>query len=108
MLRTRPVVLGTAARSFVEQAIKDHCTLRSWKLHALNVRSNHVHLVVTCPDRVTPENAMSQFKAWTTRTLRETGHVEPNQKTWTEHGSTRWIDSESSLKKAIDYVLYHQ
>ena len=51
---------------------------------------------------------MEQFKAWCTRRLREAGLAGAEQKVWTEHGSTRWIDSPNSLAQAIDYVLNQQ
>src|SRR5688500_14303497 len=42
-----PVILTEAQRQIVEQTIRDHCRIRGWTLHALNVRTNHVHVVVT-------------------------------------------------------------
>lgn len=102
------VVLSPEMREIVEQAIRDHCEIRYWELHALNVRSNHVHVVVCCDEAVSPEVAMTQFKAWATRRLRECGHAGQASKVWTEHGSTRWINHEDGLVNAIDYVMNHQ
>ncbi|PHQ78895.1 MAG: hypothetical protein COB69_09065 [Phycisphaera sp.] len=96
------------AKNVVDQTVRDHCAFREWELPALNVRSNHVHVVVRCPQNVSPETAMSQFKAWATRRLREAGHLGTDAKAWTEHGSTRWINTESSLASAVDYVMNHQ
>jgi REP element-mobilizing transposase RayT len=104
----RRVVLDARRREIVGSTIRRHAELRNWRLLALNVRSNHVHVVVFCPDGSPPERAMEQFKAWSTRRLRETGLVGPEHRVWTEHGSTRWINSDSSLSAAIDYVLNHQ
>jgi REP element-mobilizing transposase RayT len=102
------LVLSMDGRGLVESTIREHAAIRGWRLVALNVRSNHVHVVLVYPDGLAPERAMEQFKAWSTRRLREAGLVEPEQRVWTEHGSTRWINSDSSLKAAIDYVLNHQ
>ena len=93
-------------RIVVEAAIRDHCEFRGWQLHALNVRSNHVHVVVECSANIPPERAMTQLKARSTRRLREHGF--PAAKVWTEHGSTRWIKTPESLAAAIDYVTNHQ
>jgi hypothetical protein len=41
------VDLSVTQRALVEQTIRDHCRIRGWLLHAVNVRSNHVHAVVT-------------------------------------------------------------
>ncbi len=107
-MKDRTLVLAPDMRGIVERTIRDHCDFRQWELFALNVRSNHVHIVVRCELEVSPESAMSQFKAWSTRRLREGGYVGKESKVWTEHGSTRWIDSQSSLASAIDYVMNHQ
>lgn len=103
-----PYVLSNPARIVVEEVIRKHCQIREWSLLTVNVRTTHVHVVVNCHMRATPETAMEQFKAWATRRLREAGHATSEQKLRTEHGSTRWIDTSSSLAKAIDYVKHQQ
>ena len=40
------VTLDSDQRRLVEKTIADHCAIRSWDLHAVNCRSNHVHVVV--------------------------------------------------------------
>ena len=40
-------VLSEQDRNIVEKTVAKHCDIRSWKLHALNARTNHVHVVVT-------------------------------------------------------------
>ena len=100
------VVFGEREREIVADVIGAHCEHRGWRLHAVNARTNHVHVVVTCD--VDPSVAMAQFKAWGTRRLRESGFVATDASVWTEHGSTRWINSTESLRAAIDYVVRHQ
>ena len=39
--------LSTSDRDTVEATIRKHCEIREWPLHAVNVRTNHVHVVVT-------------------------------------------------------------
>src|SRR5438128_2109859 len=41
------VVLSIDQRRLVEDTIRRHCDIRGWTLHAVNARSNHVHVVVT-------------------------------------------------------------
>lgn len=105
-MRSEPVVLEAEARVIVDQAIRDHAEFRSWPLLALNVRSNHVHVVVAI-DRV-PERVMSELKSWGTRRLREAGLSDPAARVWTKHGSTRHLHDEASRLKAIHYVLNEQ
>ena len=42
--------LSANDRRSVHKVISDHCIVRRWNLHALNVRSNHVHVVVTAAE----------------------------------------------------------
>jgi len=99
-----PITLSLDQRSLVEQTIRDHCAIRSWQLHAVNARTNHVHVVVTA-DR-DPEVVMDQFKAWCSRRLNEQAGA--SRRWWTKHGSTKWINDEEYLQNAIEYVLERQ
>ena len=106
--RCTATILNTAARAVVQETIIAHCRQRGWELHALNVRSNHVHVVMYCGEQVTPESALGQLKAWATRRLREAGLAAPHQKIWTEHGSTRYLWDQASVAAAIAYVTDEQ
>lgn len=105
-LRSDPVVLNADARRVTAEAIRHVCEHRGWRLHALNVRSNHVHVVVSAS--ATPERVLVDLKAWGTRRLREGGFVTPETRAWTKHGSTRYLFDPSSLAMAVDYVLRQQ
>jgi len=74
---------------------------------AMNIRTNHVHLVVGCAN-IPPERMLSQLKAWTTRRLREAACVSADTRVWTHHGSTRYLWNKRSVDAAIDYVTDHQ
>lgn len=107
-----PVLLEAAQREVVEQTIRDHCAIRGWELHAVNVRTNHVHLVVTAD--VSPEEVMNQLKAWCSRRLNEqlalrgANTTEKRKRWWTQHGSTKWINEAQYLRNAIRYVNERQ
>src|SRR5207248_329842 len=68
-LRQEPYMLDEPRRSVVLKTIREVAKHRKWKLWAVHVRMNHVHIVVTAPG--SPEKAMSDFKAWASRRLRE-------------------------------------
>ena len=113
MMKSEPVLLCPDERQLTEDTIRKHCEIRKWALHALNVRTNHVHLVITAS--VIPEKVLSQLKAWCSRRLNENlpparSASEDNisRKWWTKHGSTKWINDEAYLKNAIRYVLEGQ
>src|SRR4029453_19219934 len=62
-------ILDNQQRQLVEATIRNHCRIRGWTLHAVNCRTNHLHLVVTA-DRH-PDEIREQFKAWGTRKLKK-------------------------------------
>jgi REP element-mobilizing transposase RayT len=101
-----PFVLESPHREAVDSAIRDVCAHRAWKLHALNVRTNHVHLVVSASS--TPEQVMTSLKAWSTRRLREAGLVAEGFKPWSRHGSTRYLWRVDQIEAACSYVLEGQ
>lgn len=70
----------------VEQAIREHAAFKNWRIFALSVRTNHVHLLINSP--LPPERVMLSCKARATRALREAGLVGSDQKVWTRQGST--------------------
>ena len=97
-----PFVLDDRARGLVGSAIREHAAHNRWPVLALNVRTNHVHLVLKT-DRP-PERLMNGMKAWSTRALREHGVVDADRRVWTRHGSTRHLHTLESLHRAIRYV----
>jgi REP element-mobilizing transposase RayT len=99
--------LDTEQRALVENTIAEHCQIRGWQLHAVNCRSNHLHVVVTA--NRPPKDVRSQFKAWCTRRLKELERQRTNcdkirENWWAERGSRRYINDVDSLEAAILYV----
>src|SRR5262249_507800 len=97
-------ILDIEQRSLVEKTIEDHCQIRKWTLHAVNCRTNHLHVVVGA--HTSPKVMRMQFKAWCTRYLKEleverqraTGLIGQNlavrNNWWAERGSQRFINDE--------------
>ncbi len=94
-------ILSPELRPIVEETIARHCEIRSWPLHTVAARSNHVHVVVTAPG-YRPERVRDQFKAWCARTLKP--ECPGRERFWTEGGSCRWINDEDDLHAVIVYV----
>ena len=93
-------------RTCVEAAIRDTSKRREWSLLAINVRTNHVHTVVTANRKTSL--VLNAFKANATRQLRE-DHLWPHTfSPWADKGSKRNLWNERSVARAIDYVLYGQ
>ena len=98
-----PVTLGAAERRVVEAAICQTAEIREWHIHALNVRTNHVHIVVSA--EVKPEQVMGSLKAWCTKRLREAGLVASDAQVWSRHGSTPHLWREEQVVAACEYVV---
>lgn len=100
------MILDAAQRVLVEKAIREVCAHRDYQLLAINVRSNHVHTVVSVNCK--PEPVMNAFKAYSTRCLRQAGTLSPDIKLWSRHGSTRYLWKSRQVEFAIDYVINSQ
>lgn len=100
------VILDPDQRRLVETIVAEHCAIRKWLLHAVNCRSNHVHVVVTAPGR-SIEQPREQFKAWCTRRLNELAGAS-REHWWTGRGWDEYIDGDAALAEVIEYVLERQ
>src|SRR6478672_4153013 len=104
------IELSDSQRKLVEETIRRHCEIRNWPLHAANVRTNHVHVVVAA--ELEPDDVMDQLKAWCSRKLSDdAGLTKPvakkaGRRRWfTEGGDKEKIEDQLYLQNAIKYVL---
>jgi REP element-mobilizing transposase RayT len=97
-----PFLLDAPRRDAVVEAITAVAMRNGWQLHALNVRTNHAHAVVTAT--VTPERVLNAFKAWSTGRMSRLSLIQRGRRVWTRHGSTRYVWDERSLDAVIQYV----
>jgi hypothetical protein len=68
LLKQPTVTLHSRQRSVIESAIRETCTIRQWQLWTVNVRTNHVHVVVSANKK--PVAVLSALKANATRAMR--------------------------------------
>jgi REP element-mobilizing transposase RayT len=101
-----PYLLDANRREIVRDAVIEECRFRGWTLHALHVRSNHVHVVVSA-DRE-PEFVMRTCKANASKRLNRAGFENAERKRWTAHGSTKYLWNEDDVSSAVDYTLHQQ
>ncbi|MEM7811288.1 MAG: transposase [Planctomycetota bacterium] len=99
------VTLNLEQRRTVAGSMRGHAEFRSWELFALNVRTNHVHVVVGFAG-TKPSVVIQQFKSYATRSLRE--QSPERTRWWTKGGSKRFINDEEHLAAAIRYVKERQ
>ena len=100
------VLLNIQQRRTVELAIREVCRFRRYDLLAVNVRTNHVHAVISAA--CIPEPILDALKAYATRKLRRHGLISATTKPWVRHGSTRYLWKEDQVNKAVAYVMCDQ
>lgn len=105
-LKHAPIRLTPEMRVAVDAAIREVCEFRGWQLHALNVRSNHVHVVVTADKPV--DGVLRDFKAYGTRRLRRNGLLPADHEVWTEGGHKVFLHAWGDIEQCSHYVLHRQ
>jgi REP element-mobilizing transposase RayT len=93
LLKQRPVKLDIRKRKVIIAAIKKVCSILEWDLWALNVRSNHVHAVITA--RCRPSRILSALKANSTGSQRcRLGYAAAVSDTYgvNEHSTTQLLE----------------
>ena len=106
LLAQRPVTLDGKQRAAVELAVRETCRIRNWRLWAFNIRTNHVHTVVTAS--CDPELVLIALKANATRRMKEARCWSGKRSPWVRRGSKRYLWTDEQLGCAIAYVLYDQ
>ena len=106
-LKHESVELNATQRQSVETAIRETCAMRNWSLRALNVRTNHAHIVVSIGE-TKPERALNAFKANATRQMRQDACWHQQNSPWADKGSKRYLWNERSVERAVDYVINGQ
>ncbi len=102
LMKQPPVKLDSRQRAVVESAIKETCRIRGWQVWALNVRTNHVHTVLSASKK--PEAIMSAIKANATGAMRAAGVWTTHLSPWEFRGSKKYLWDEKELANAISYV----
>ena len=107
ILKNQPLELTPHLRQIVLEAIIGVCDSRKWFAHAVHVRSNHVHIVVSGKEK--PEKMMVDFKSYATRAIKRNNNKQRLiKKFWTRDGSTKYLWTKESLVSAIRYVKNEQ
>jgi REP element-mobilizing transposase RayT len=106
LLQQPPVVFSERQRHVCQQAMVETCRYRRWTLRAINVRTNHVHVVLSAD--VLPERVMNDLKAYATRALRRSKLVGDTQRVWSYHGSTRLLYTPDRVQQACIYTVEQQ
>jgi REP element-mobilizing transposase RayT len=105
-MREEQVVLSQTQRKDVERCIARLTTTWGWHLHAVQCRTEHVHVVVTTSGQ-SHRTALKLYKMWCSRMLgsqQGLGAARPRVRWWTRGGSTRLVYDERGLENVVVYV----
>ncbi len=96
-------LLDDLQQSVVAAEIERLAVFRGWHVWTRNVRTNHVHVVVTASGYA-GGTVRDQLKANCTRVLRERWSEFVDRPVWTIGGDWRCINTEDELEQVIVYV----
>jgi REP element-mobilizing transposase RayT len=105
-LKSSPVMLDAKKRAVIRTAIEMVCRQRGWKLVAINIRTNHIHLVISAME--TPDRIVRDLKAYSTRAMKAAKLWSYKHSPWVDGSSKRYLWKESSVANACDYVINRQ
>ena len=106
LMHQEPFVITAEIRACIEQAFAEVAEHRQWTILALNIRLEHVHIVIAADIR--PDLVSNTLKAYGTRALRSAGLITQDRKVWARHGSTGHQWEESDVAAAVDYTANQQ
>ncbi len=106
-LKCPPIQLTTEHAEIVLDQFQETCRFRGSRLEAVAIMFNHFHLVVGIDD--TPDSkALSDLKAYASRSLNKRFGKPLSETWWTMGGSTRPLLDEAAIIAAIRYVFGKQ
>jgi REP element-mobilizing transposase RayT len=96
------VLLHLAQAQALADQLRETAGHRGWRLLALAVMRNHIHVVLGVPGDPDPKKLLIDLKAWGTRRLNDGWGR--RQHWWTQGGSRRRKKTAGALRAAIKYV----
>jgi REP element-mobilizing transposase RayT len=106
LLKQPPVKFSLRQRADIEFGVRETCSIRKWKLWAINVRTNHIHCVVTAS--CNSNTVLVALKANGMRSMRPAGSWRSDLRPSARGGSKRHLWTEEEVANAIAYVVEDQ
>jgi len=103
-LKSSPIRLHTDQAIHLRDQMMQTATVRDWRILAMAVMSNHIHVVVGVPGDPDPVRILRDFKSYGSRALSERWGKPPGDRWWTRGGSTRKLPDTPAVFAAIAYV----
>jgi REP element-mobilizing transposase RayT len=96
------VYLDLAQAEALAEQMQETADHRGWRLLALAVMANHIHVVLGVPGDPDSEKLLGDLKAWGTRRLNDGWGR--RARWWTQGGSRRPKKTATALREALKYV----
>ncbi|MEZ4406361.1 MAG: hypothetical protein R3A52_07795 [Polyangiales bacterium] len=105
-MRWPPMNFGAVHRSLLRASFRDLCATREWKLFALAVEDDHVHVLLAASEA--PVEIRCALKCRATTDLKRADLVPRDRPVWADYGNIWRIQNEAHFIAAYDYVLRHR
>jgi REP element-mobilizing transposase RayT len=105
-MRGEPVYLSDAQCELIERVLAMICQRGGWTLLACAAgpERDHVHVILDAPRQSSGTTIRTLLKRWVTQALNERWTPPEAGTWWAEGGSTKVIDNETYLNRAVSYV----
>jgi REP element-mobilizing transposase RayT len=103
-LRGGPVYLTAEHAPVLLRQLQETAGYRGWRLVAVAIMANHVHVLVGVPGDPDPEELLRDFKSYGSRSLNRRWGKPPGGTWWTESGSKRKKSGEAAVRDAVQYI----
>jgi REP element-mobilizing transposase RayT len=103
-LKAEPVCLDAEQAKVLITQFLETATIRGWKLWAVAIMVNHVHLVVEVEGDPDPTKVLGDFKAYGSRALSQRWGKPASGTWWTSSGSKRKLPTGNAVQSAVEYV----
>jgi REP element-mobilizing transposase RayT len=103
-LKGPPIYLETEQATVLLGQFRETAAYRGWKLLAVAIMANHMHVVVGVPGDPDPSDILGDFKSYGSRALNRKWGKPQSGTWWTESGSKRVLCDEAAIREVIKYV----
>jgi REP element-mobilizing transposase RayT len=108
VMRGEPIRLQPEQGEELLNQFQETARHRGWKLLAVAIMANHIHLIVGVPGDPDPATLLRDFKSYGSRRLNRKWGNPMNGSWWAESGSRRLLKAEENVQGARRYVLQEQ
>ncbi len=103
-----PVWLTAPHAQIVCEQFHETANYRGWRIDALAIMSNHVHLVLNAPSATRSDDILRDLKSYASRALNREYPKPQSDTWWTQGGSRRILRHAAAVRRTIWYVNHQK